>query len=82
MRKKRLFNLTLVDTAAVVGDPDKIDTSAFDLDSDRARRSIDRVFKKLFDDRRGTLYNLSGGNPVDRFCVKDVDHFVASLFVN
>ena len=50
--------------AAIVSDPHKGYAAVFDLHGDLFRPGVYRVFHQLFDDRRRTLYHLTGGNHV------------------
>ena len=48
--------------AAVVADPDEIETAAANVDAHGGRSGIDRVLDQLFDHRRRPLDRLSGGD--------------------
>ena len=48
----------------IVGDPHQAAAAELDVDLDARRSGVDRVFDKLFYDRRGTLDHLAGGDLV------------------
>ena len=59
--------------AAVVGDLDQFLAARLHLNANSPGAGVERVFKKLFDDRGGTLHHLAGGDLVSNGFGKDVD---------
>jgi hypothetical protein len=57
-------DLVRVDTAAVVGDADTLQSAAAHIDDDLSRPGIERVLDQLLDDRCGRLDHLARRDPL------------------
>ncbi len=62
--RQRQRQIVLADATTVVANADQLGAAAFDIDIDARRPGVQAVFHQLFDDRRGALNHLSGGDLV------------------
>src|SRR5262249_464643 len=58
---------------AIIGDANQPSSAFFDLDGNARGSGVERVLEHLFDDRRWTLYNLTGGNSIGDVVRENID---------
>jgi hypothetical protein len=65
MGRHREWEILGVDPRAIVDDTHEPHASLLERDGDTRRTGIEGVLEKFFDDARGPLDHLAGGDPVD-----------------
>ena len=70
MPEERLLNLFFLNAAAVVGDADKINAAALDLDGHRRGTGVHRVFHQLLHDRSRPLHYFARGDLINRILIQ------------